>query len=263
MIDVLVPRGTRIGAGASLIFTTDADLIIPAGMLAGNVQATALLSGAMFNGLGIGTITDLLDPIAYVSTVRNISEVAGGTDEEDMERFRLRVANALFTIAKTGPRKGYREHVMAVDPEIVDVAVIRPQPGYIHIHPLMKTGQPTAALKAAMLDWLDGETLRPMGDYVSVHDPVRVGFSFTLTVRVQAAISGLEEQARNIAQAAFQPWTQELGAQIAPSVIIAAVKQLAGVSDVEINGLEFTDLPETHYAALDGLNVIVEVRANV
>ncbi|WP_051000127.1 hypothetical protein [Sinorhizobium fredii] len=31
-----------------------------------------------------------------------------------MER-RLRVVNALFTIAKTGPRNGYREHVMLED----------------------------------------------------------------------------------------------------------------------------------------------------
>ncbi|MCQ9145839.1 baseplate J/gp47 family protein [Ochrobactrum sp. BTU2] len=263
LIDVAVPKGTRVASGTAVIFATDADLIIPAGMAAGVVRATAQTPGAAFNGLGVGAVSDLLDPVAYVASARNVTTIAGGTDDEELERFRLRVVNALFTIAKTGPRNGYREHAMAVDPEIVDVAPIRPEPGYIHIYPLMKTGQPSAALKDAVLAYLDPETLRAMGDYVTIHDPVRVGFSFTLTVRSLEAILGLEDLVRATAEAAFHPWTQELGAQVAPSVIIAAVKALSGVSDVDLDGLEFTDLPETHYAGLDELTIVLEVRANV
>lgn len=263
LIDVAVPKGTRVASGTAVIFATDADLIIPAGMTAGVVRATAQTPGAAFNGLGVGAVSDLLDPVAYVGSARNVTTITGGTDDEELERFRLRVVNALFTIAKTGPRNGYREHVMAVDPEIVDVAPIRPEPGYIHIYPLMKTGQPSAALKDAVLAYLDPETLRAMGDYVTIHDPVRVGFSFTLTVRSLEAIAGLEDLVRETAEAAFHPWTQELGAQVAPSVIVAAVKALSGVSDVDLDGLEFTDLPETHYAGLDELTIVLEVRANV
>ncbi|MCM0751199.1 phage baseplate assembly protein [Brucella pseudogrignonensis] len=263
LIDVAVPKGTRVASGTAVIFATDADLIIPAGMTAGVVRATAQTPGAAFNGLGVGAVSDLLDPVAYVASARNVTTIAGGSDDEELERFRLRVVNALFTIAKTGPRNGYREHVMAVDPEIVDVAPIRPEPGYIHIYPLMKTGQPSVALKDAVLAYLDPDTLRAMGDYVTIHDPVRVGFSFTLTVRSLEAIAGLEDLVRATAEAAFHPWTQELGAQVAPSVIVAAVKALSGVSDVDLDGLEFTDLPETHYAGLDELTIVLEVRANV
>ncbi len=263
LIDVAVPKGTRVASGTAVIFATDADLIIPAGMTAGVVRATAQTPGAAFNGLGVGAVSDLLDPVAYVASARNVTTIAGGTDDEELERFRLRVVNALFTIAKTGPRNGYREHVMAVDPEIVDVAPIRPEPGYIHIYPLMKTGRPSVALKDAVLAYLDPETLRAMGDYVTIHDPVRVGFSFTLTVRSLEAIAGLEDLVRATAEAAFHPWTQELGAQVAPSVIVAAVKALPGVTDVDLDGLEFTDLPETHYAGLDELTIVLEVRANV
>ncbi len=263
LVDVAVPKGTRVASGTAVIFATDADLIIPAGMTAGVVRATAQTPGAAFNGLGVGAVSDLLDPVAYVASARNVTTIAGGADDEELERFRLRVVNALFTIAKTGPRNGYREHVMAVDPEIVDVAPIRPEPGYIHIYPLMKTGQPSAALKDAVLAYLDPETLRAMGDYVTIHDPVRVGFSFTLTVRSLEAIAGLEDSVRATAEAAFHPWTQELGAQVAPSEIIAAIKALSGVSDVELDGLEFTDLLETQYAGLDELTIVLEVRANV
>ncbi|WP_247875652.1 MULTISPECIES: hypothetical protein [unclassified Brucella] len=89
------------------------------------------------------------------------------------------------------------------------------------------------------------------------------GFSFTLTVRSLEAIAGLEDLVRATAEAAFHPWTQELGAQVAPSVIVAAIKALSGVSDVELDGLEFTDLLETQYAGLDELTIVLEVRANV
>ena len=142
--DVAVPKGTRVAAGTAIVFATDADLVIPAGATAGTVAATAQTPGARWNGLGIGVLTDMLDPVAFVSEARNIAAVSGGTNDEDEERFRLRVVNALFTIAKTGPRNGYREHVKAVDPDILDVAVIRPEPGRVDIHPLMPDGAPSA-----------------------------------------------------------------------------------------------------------------------
>lgn len=261
LLDTPIPAGTRVGSGSTVTFATDASLVIPAGMLAASVTATATIPGASWNGLGIGAVNDLLDPVPFVTSVSNVTAVTGGTDIEDEERFRLRAANALFTIAKTGPRNGYREHVLVVNPEIVDVAVIRPTPGRIDIHPLMKTGLPSAELKAAVAAYLDPETRRPMGDDVFVLDPVRQGFTFTLTVRCLAAVPGLREAAEAAAIAAFAPWTQELGAQIAPSVITMAVKALAGVIDVSTD-LVFTDLPATRFAGIDALEVVIEVTPN-
>ena len=260
--DVAVPKGTRVAAGTAIVFSTDADLIIPAGATAGTVAATAQTPGARWNGLGIGVLTDMLDPVAFVSEARNIVAVSGGTNDEDEERFRLRVVNALFTIAKTGPRNGYREHVKAVDPDILDVAVIRPEPGRVDIHPLMPDGAPSPVLKDAILAWLDPELRRPMGDDVFVLDPVRRGFAFTVTVRSLAAVPGLEQAAEAAVRAAFAPWTRELGAQITPSAIIAAVRALPGVSDVE-TGLTFGDLGAAEYAGIDALAVNVVVAPNV
>lgn len=261
LLDTPIAAGTRVGAGSAVTFATNRSLVIPAGMVAASVTATATEAGATWNGLGIGAVNDLLDPIPFVTSVSNVTDVTGGTDIEEEERFRLRAANALFTIAKTGPRNGYREHVMAVNPEIVDVAVIRPEPGRINIHPLMRTGVPSAELKDAVAAYLDPETLRPMGDDVFVLDPVRQGFTFTLTVRCVAAVPGLKAAAEAAATAAFAPWTQELGAQIAPSVITTAVKALAGVTDVGTD-LAFTDLPATHYAGIDSVTANVVVVPN-
>lgn len=259
---VAVPAGTRAASPGGIVLATDADLIIPAGSTQGEIGATATMPGAAWNGLAPGAVSDLLDPVAWVSAVENIDPVDGGTDVENEQRFRGRVVNALFTIAKTGPRNGYREHVLAVDPDIVDVAVIRPEPGHIHIHPLLSTGLPDAALKATITAYLDPETLRAMGDDVAVLDPVRVGFEFEVTVRSLTAVPGIEDAAEAAIIAAFRPWTQSLGSQIAPSDIIRAVRKLAGVTDVETD-LEFSDLAAHQFAGIDALVVAVEVTPNV
>lgn len=259
---VAVPAGTRAATPGGLVVATDADLVIPAGATQGAMTATAIEPGASWNGLEAGAITDLLDPVAWVSTVVNIAPVEGGTDVEDEERFRGRVVNALFTIAKTGPRNGYREHVLAVDPLIVDVAVVRPEPGHVHIFPLLEAGAPDEPLKAAITAYLDPETRRPMGDDVTILDPTRAGFEFAVTVRSLAAVPGLAAAVEAAVRAAFAPWTRSLGSQIAPSAIIAAVRRLAGVTDVETD-LEFTDLAADEFAGIDDLTVVVEVVPDV
>ncbi|WP_137132755.1 baseplate J/gp47 family protein [Rhizobium sp. FY34] len=259
LLDTVIPKGTRVAAASAVTFATDADLIIPSGMLAASITATAEQPGAAWNGLSVGAVTDILDPVAFVTSAGNTSVVSGGTDIEEQERFRLRAANALHRISKSGPRDGYREHVMAVSPQIVDVAVIRPEPGSIDIYPLMTNGLPTDELKAQVLAYLDPETLRPMGDDVSVLSPIAVVFDIALTVRVREAATGQQALFEDAARAAFQPWTQELGSQIAPSVITSAIKSLPRVADAKLTSFEFTNLATFQFPVLGNLAVNVVV----
>ncbi|EGP57880.1 phage baseplate assembly protein [Rhizobium oryzihabitans] len=262
LLDTIIPKGTRVGAGNAVTFATDSDLVIPAGMLAATVGARATATGATWNGLGVGKVTDILDPVAFVTSASNMTDISGGTDIEEKERFRLRAANALHTISKAGPRDGYREHVMAVNPEIVDVAVIRPEPGHIDIYPLMKTGLPSNELKTAVLAYLDPNTRRPMGDFVVVHSPEPVNFNMVLTVRVREAAAGQQVLFESVAQAAFQPWTQELGPQIAPSVVTSALKALPRVADAKLTSFDFTDLAAHEFPVLASLVVNIVVVPN-
>ncbi|MGV1825609.1 phage baseplate assembly protein [Agrobacterium vitis] len=262
-VETAIAKGARVASGSAMTFATDADLIIPAGALTGDVSATAETSGATWNGLAVGTVKDILDPVAYVTSAANITVVSGGSDIEDADRFRLRVVNALFTIAKTGPKNGYREHALAVDPDIIDVAVVRPEPGKINIYPLMRTGLPSDELKAAVLAYLDPETLRPMGDEVTVLSPEPINFSVLLTVRSAVSIASLEASCRAAAIAAFDPYTQSLGSQVAPSAIVAAVKAVSGVTDVVLSGFAFTDLAAHQFAVLLSLRVVLVVKADV
>ena len=217
-----------------------------------------------------GQIRGILDPIAYVSAVENVIASGGGSDVEHDDRFRLRIVNAFERISKAGPREGYVENVKAVNPSIVDVAVIRPQPGYIEITPLMLTGVSSDAVDAAILGYLDPETLIPMGDYVSIVKAGNQVFDITLDVRVVPSYAdGIEQRIEDAVRRLFyrelfdeagnkikvEGWSVELGSQIAPSAILGTATLVDGVINVTGPGFDYTDLTATQFATIGQFSV--------
>jgi len=255
---VLINKGTRVSAGDDYVFSTLEELVIPAGELTGEVDIIAAKAGVDFNDFELGQIKEILDPIAYVSSVENIISSGGGSNVEDDDRYRLRIVNAFERISKAGPREGYVEHVKAVNPAIVDVAVIKPQPGYIEITPLMLANGIEAvssdAVDAAILDHLDPETLIPMGDYVSIVKATGNGKDLTVTIRFnsQAPDQALVETA---IRTAFAPFSSRLGAQVSPRPLEAACMAFSGVVHVEFSGLAYEDLAATHFAFINSLTI--------
>lgn len=261
---VVVPLGTRVAAGSNLVFSTVQELVIPAGQLTGSVTARATVAGVSHNDLQPGQVQDILDPVAYVSGVSNSGISAGGADTESDDRFRLRVVNALERITRGGSRAGYVELVMAAHPDIVDVAVHRPQPGYIDIFPLVSGGTAPDAIDDIIVAYLDPETRVPMGDLVTVKKVAAEVFDVTVTLKMATGyLSGAADKAEALIRVLFAGWSQKLGAQIAPSAIVEAVRAVPGVVGIDGPGFVFTDLPAASFAALGTLTVTVEEAPNV
>jgi phage-related baseplate assembly protein len=261
---VVVPLGTRVAAGGSLIFATTAELVVPAGDIAGVVDAEALSPGAAHNGLQLGQVQDILDPVAYVSSVTNTQISAGGSGVESDARLRGRIFGAFERITRGGSRRGYTELVMAAHPDIVDVAVIRPEPCYIQIFPLMVSGVAPDAIDEIILAYLDPETRIPMGDFVSLHKVAGHVFDVTMTLKVTPGYAAsAQDQAEALISAQFDVWGQNLGAQIAPTALVEAVRAIPGVVGVTGPAFAFTDLPATSFAQLGELTLDVEEAPNV
>lgn len=261
---VVIPVGTRVAAGPALIFRTIQELVIPAGAPSGSVNVTATATGAAYNDLQPGQIQDILDPIAYVGTVANTQVSAGGSDVESDDRFRERIVNAFERITRGGSRRGYIEQVLAAHPDIVDVEVIRPEPGHIHIYPLMKTGIAADAIDEIIRAYLDPETMIPMGDFVSLHKVTSQVFDVVMTLRVTPGFAAdVAAKAKALIRAQFDTWSQSLGAQIAPSALIEAVRAVPGVVGVTGPDFDFTDLGATRFATLGDLTVSLTEAPNV
>ncbi len=273
-VGTVVPKGTRVSAGGGagngganeaedMIFSTVSELVIAAGDLTGEGVAIALEAGTAANDLLPGQIDAILDPVAYITSVSNTIASGGGADTEADERFMMRVVNAFERISQAGPKAGYREHVMSVNPSIVDVAVVRPEPGKIEIYPLMEDGVSSDAVDAEILAYLDPETIRPMGDDVSILKATPVNFDVTLTIRTVSASPELEASVELTTNNAFFAWNRSLGSQVAPSLLVHLVKSIAGVIDVEIAGLAWVDLAETEFAILNSLTINMVDAPNV
>lgn len=261
---VIIAKGTRVSAGSDLIFTTAKELVIAAGDLTGDVDVTADQAGEAYNDLQLGQIEDILDPVAFVFGVANVLISDGGADIESDDRFRIRIANAFERLSKGGSRQGYIENVKAVSALISDVQVIRTQPGYIEITPLMIDGVSSNLMDAEILAYLDANNLIPMGDYVSISKATEVIFDVVMTLSVAPGMAGaVQDQADGIIRDRFSEWRSTLGAQVAPSALVEAVRTIAGVVGVTGPAFNFTDLPSTSFAGIGVLTVNIQEVANV
>jgi len=239
---VVIAQGTRVRSdGSEAVFLTLADVSIPAGSLTVEALAEAQSEGALANNVGAGAITTFLDPIAGVA-VTNTAAPDGGADAESAEAYRLRIANAPERISRAGPRDAYREMVMGVSSSILDCAVVRPNPCYIDIYVLTASGDAGDGLKAQVLAALDAETVRPLGDEVTIKACEAVGSAPHLVIRCYSGAGVIEAMAQTEVAQVVQSWRERLGAMIAPSDLTEPIKKLPGVIDVEVQNLSFVAL---------------------
>lgn len=246
---ILVPAGTRVSAGSGgPVFMTARDAVIAPGFAYVDVSAHAMEAGGAADGLAIETIATMLDPIAGVSA-GNIVASSGGADEEDIEAYRLRLANAFERIS-AGSYAWYRETAMGVSPAIVDVAVVRPQPCYIDLYVLTRDGGAGASLlDEVMARFATPEALdQRYGDLVTIKPSTRVEAAAILTVRYRGVGAALlEPQARAAAEAVLADWRSRHGADVAPSEVEAAVRALPGVVDAELAGVAWQKIGVASY----------------
>lgn len=235
-IDVLIPAGTRVSASDSVIFATDADVILKAGLLLVNATATCTDPGNVGNGWQPAQVSQLLDEIDNVDLqVTNLAVSSGGSEQEDNDRLRERIRLAPESFTNAGSRGAYHFHAMSAHPRIVDVAVLSPVPGTVDLYPLLSTGLPDNSILTLVESFCSDEKVRPLTDTVRAKTPVQVDYA------IEANITIYRDQDANtikdIANNAIQNWvasrTATLGRDIVPSQIIS-VLSVAGVYQVEL-----------------------------
>ncbi len=256
--DRVIPAGTLASAGGDApAFATDADLVIPAGEVMGEVAATCTVPGSIGNGFLPGQINELITPLPFDMVAQNTTESAGGAAEESDDAYRLRIAQAFERISKAGPRAAYEQAVRAYSPAIIDVAVIRPEPGVIHVYPLADTGAPGPDVLAGILAWLDPVSMRPQGDDVHVLPPQAVSVAITANVRASGDLAVVQQQVDDAIRNAATAWSRRLGQYLSLSAISCAVQAVPGVIDADLvlTGLAGRQLQPHQFAVLTGVSV--------
>lgn len=259
-----VPAGTRVSAGSdTTVFLTLAAAAFGSNALTAEAPAACSTPGSAANGLRTGSVSTLLDAVAGVATAANITTTAGGSDRESVDAYRLRLCNALEKASTRGQRRGYVEHAMEVTGAIIDCAAVRPQPCYIDIYPLTATGAANETLRGQIADHLldlQENELLPMGDLVTVKPPEAVALTFRLVVTATADRAGTRTACAAAAMAVLAGWGQRLGGVVAPQVVRAAAKAVAGVVNVDSVGLVYQELAPWQFVDAPASVIQVDVR---
>ena len=243
-----IPIGTQVTDG-DLYFTNTEYAEIPAGDLYADVEMTCLTDGVIGNGIAIGALNVLVDPIPYVDTVSNITETAGGTDDESDESLRDRVFLAPSGYSTAGSAMAYIYWAKEYSNDIADVVVKSPSAGLVDVYFTTTGGEiPTQTQIDGLQDWLEDDEIKPLTDQVTVKAPTVATFNITMTYYIAKSDSGKAATIQSEVNAAVNDyilWQQgAIGRDINPDVLINKVIT-AGAKRVVLTYPEFTAVSDT------------------
>ena len=255
-----IPQGTRVSTAGSIYFATDVYAEILAGSTTVDVPATCTVAGTDGNGLAIGELTTIVDPIPYVASVSNTTATEGGAEIESDADLAERVFLAPGAYSTAGPEDGYIYHAKAYSPAVGDVEATSDQEaGTVDIVFIMADGStPGEEMIEGMEGYLQGKTIRPMTDLVRVAAPEEVQYTINLTyyinrsdsakaVTIQAAVAQAVED--------YKTWQRAIGRDVNPSQLTHMVME-AGAKRVTVTAPAYTAVGKTEVSALQGAAVV-------
>ncbi len=253
---VIIPAGTRIGpqgGGGELFFITVNVLEIKPGELTGNVPAECSIPGITGNGFLPGQLTELIDPLPFVQSVKNLTESSGGAAIESDDAYRERIRSAPESFSVAGPDGAYEYWAKTASSAIVDVGVESPSPVEVLLIPLLVGGElPTQEVLDAVEAAVTDRKVRPLTDRVTVQPPEPINYNIRLTYwisREKAAESAVIQSDVEKAINDYRVWQKsKLGRDINPSELIRRVMS-AGALRVNVLEPTFTDLTRLQVAS--------------
>lgn len=257
----MIREGIRVTASDGIYFKTMEILEIPAGQLYGEVNAECRESGIKGNGYEVGEIKTLVDPIAYVERVENITVSEGGADLESDENLAERIFLAPASWSTAGPDDAYRYWVRTFNPSITDVMVDSEIPGEVDIYFILQDGQRPEETMIAELDaFLKNEEVRPLTDKVNVRAPVveeyEIDFTYYINKSDRPRASTINEKVQEAVQKYIMWQRERIGRDINPDQLRKLIL-LAGAKRLDIREPQFKEIGKESIAMpADGTNVL-------
>lgn len=183
---VIIPEGTRVASTDGVaVFVTTYDQPVAVGVNTVDISAECLTEGVVGNGYAAGVVSTILDPLVFVSSAANLATTAGGSAQENDEGLRERIKLAPGSFSNAGSKAAYKYHARSAHPSIIDVAVVRTNPGEVSVYPLVDGGvtTPTVVLDAVEAV-LSDEKVRPLTDLVIVESPTSVAYDLRVDLVV-------------------------------------------------------------------------------
>jgi len=259
-VSTIIPKGTRVTAGDQIYFATAKELIISSGNLIGDITATCITMGNAGNEYAVGTLITIVDPVAYVSAVTNITASEGGADEESDDDFRERIHLAPEGFSCAGPTGAYEYWAKTASSLIADVKAYSPSAGCVSICVLMDKGElPGTEILNDVLAICSDRKIRPLTDNVSTIAPTQISYDISVTYYISKKNENLIDSISTAVAAAVRAyilWQKEkLGRSVDPSELIHKMK-MAGASRVTVAAPAYIELTNIQVAK-ESENVLI------
>lgn len=248
--DVTIPAETQVGdADGVYIFETVESVTVPSGTPTKTVKARRVIAGHTL--LSPNVLTQMIDVVAFVEEVTNISAIDSGTEAESLESVLRRVKlyqkrgerivstrdleEAISNDALDG-NGVVRAFPFVVNGQFIDgedSVFNQPKPGHTTVIVMTKTGDAVDSLAMARIGALLDQTVG--NQFIYVVNPHFFDFDISVSVRLKTGLpSGaiLVEVERNL-RAFYSPSREQFGRAVYRSEIIAVVEGTSGVDRIE------------------------------
>ena len=236
--DVTIPSGTRATNGNRIFFATDENLIIPAGQLHADVNATCTVMGVVGNDYIEGQINEIADPVNFVERVENIEVSSGGHDEYTDLELRELIYNFPSAYSTAGPAECYEEITKAYSGNIIDAKAITSSDAVVQISVMLLNGKsPEKSYCDAIKAYFEELKTTPDTDKIEILAPERVDYRIEATFYISSEQKSIESALKDTVEDAvseFVEYTQsKIGRAITPDTLIAYAKA-SGASRIAI-----------------------------
>lgn len=255
-----IPAGTQVSSGSNAIFATDADLIFDIGDTVGTISASSINPGSQDNGLAVGDLHIMVNPLPYVQIVTNTTKTQGGSSVETDAHYAERLHDFPSSLSTAGPESAYRYHVMSVSPAIADVKIHTPTNGRVDVYLVLDDGEiPTQTILDKVEAHLRDDEIRPFGDLVRVLAPQVVSYQvlgrYYINRSLQAAGLAIQD-AVNAAVSDYITWQEsKIGRDINKDELIKRMIT-AGAKRVELESPNYSVLAKYQIAKNSEVSMI-------
>lgn len=244
----VIPKGFRIKAPNESIFATQYEISVSADNEK-QVLAIAEETGSGNNGLLQSSFKDGFDELPTGIEVTNLTTSDGGSEREELERFRKRIKLAMSR-SSAGSRNAYLYTALSADVRVIDVSIQILAPGWVRLAVL--TDGDANEVVAAVDKAVQADDNKPLTDRVDtvMAQPLPVSIEIVLTPGTQATLVELIPAAESTMQSLRQKLRTTLGYDAISSQISSALQLIPGIKRVLLTGADQPISPE-EYAVID------------
>ena len=265
--EIIIPAGTQVASKSGKIFSTIKTKTLQPGENIADIIAECTQTGEDGNGFVAGEINQVIEPMPYLISVENITVSSGGADEEEDDRYRLRIQMAVESFSVAGPKLAYVFHAKSAHQSICDVKVWSPSPGEVVVCPLVLEiggGEvPSQEILNLVSEYLNDETIRPLTDHVTVQAPEKIEFSCEARLQFyenQATLADIAtESGKKALENLFFSWSQRLGQDIVPEKIVELLQKQSGVYRAIVTSPLYTQLEDYQFPKCTEIRLSYEI----